>query len=162
MGHFADECRSGKGGMNKSDDEAYMAQDEDSDSDQVLLMAITNSDDVNSESWYLDTGCSNHMTGKKEWLLDIDASVKHKVKFADSSTILAEGVGQVMIKCKSGKPAFVTDVLYVPSMKNNLLSLGQLLEKGFTMNMEQNFIEVFDSKHKLVLKTLVSKTGISN
>jgi len=31
--------------------------------------------------------------------------------------------------------AYMHDVLYVPSMKNNLLSLGQLLEKDYTMTM---------------------------
>lgn len=70
VGHFAYECKSGKGGRRKPYDEAYHARDDRSDSDQVLLIVTTNSDTVeNSESWYLDTGCSNHMTGHI-WLLD--------------------------------------------------------------------------------------------
>lgn len=88
--------------------------------------------------WYLDTGCSNHMTGHKNWLLDLDESVKSKVRFADNTTIDTKGIGKVMIKRGEGKPAYLTDVLYVPSMKTNLLSLGQLLQKGFSMNMREN------------------------
>jgi len=42
-------------------------------------------------------------------------------------------------------------------MKNNLLSLGQLLEKGFKMSMEQNFIKIYDKKSRLVLKAPLSK-----
>ena len=49
------------------------------------------------------------------------------------------------------------DVLYVPSMKNNLLSLGQLLEKGFTMAMQENYIEIFYDKQRLVLKVPLSR-----
>ena len=49
------------------------------------------------------------------------------------------------------------DVLYVPSMKNNLLNLGQVLEKGFTMAMQGNHIEIFDDKQKLVLKAPLSR-----
>lgn len=78
--------------------------------------------------------------------------MKRKDKFADNSTISTEGMGKVMIHRKGGKPAFVTNVLYVPSMKTNLLSLGQLLEKGFSMNTKDNQIEVFDGKGRMVLK----------
>lgn len=135
FGHFANECRSGKGGKHKSDDEAYVAKDDGLDSEEALLMMTTKIDLDQPGIWYLDTGCSNHMTGHKNWLLDLDESVKSKVRFADNTTIDAEGIGKVMIKRGEGKPAYLTDVLYVPSMKTNLLSLGQLLQKGFSMNM---------------------------
>ncbi|RDX68217.1 hypothetical protein CR513_52817, partial [Mucuna pruriens] len=45
-------------------------------------------------------------------------------------------------------------------MKTNLLSLGQLLEKGYVMNMEHNMMKVYDSKRKLILKALLSKNRI--
>lgn len=86
-------------------------------------------------SWYLDTGCSNHMTGNKNWLIDLDKSIKGTVRFADNSTIRAEGLGKIMITRKDGRSVYMHNVLYVPTMKNNLLSLGQLLEKGYTMKM---------------------------
>jgi hypothetical protein len=37
------------------------AHADDTDSDDTLLMAITNVEDRNSNFWYLDTRCSNHM-----------------------------------------------------------------------------------------------------
>ena len=83
--------------------------------------------------------------------------MKNIVKFVDNSSIVAEGIGKVMITRNDGKVAYISDVLYVPSMKNNLLSLGQLLEKGFTMNMQQKVIEIFDSQHRLEIKAPLSK-----
>jgi len=115
------------------------------DSEQDLLMVTTNCDEDGS-CWYLDTGCSNHVTENRVWLIDLDLSVKSGVRFADNSTILAEGFGKVLIMINDGKKTFMLDVLYVLSMKNNLLSLGQLLKKGYTMTMQQNLIEVYDSK----------------
>lgn len=50
-------------------------------------MVTTNSDQHSIGSWYLDTGCSNHMTGHKEWFVEIDDQVKCRVKFADNSYI---------------------------------------------------------------------------
>ncbi|XP_004488403.1 uncharacterized protein [Cicer arietinum] len=124
---------------------------EDLDSDEVLLMATTKSDDD------LDTGCSNHMTGHKDWFVSIDEKVKREIKFADNSSVTAEGVGKVLIQRRDGKQSFICDVLYVQNMKNNLLSLGQLLEKGYSMKMEHGEMILFDSSRRLILKAPLSK-----
>jgi len=42
-------------------------------------------------------------------------------------------------------------------MQHNLLSLRQLLEKGYSMIMKQNHIEVYDSKQRLLLKAPISR-----
>jgi hypothetical protein len=41
-------------------------------------------------SWYLDTGCSNHMIGRRDWLVDFDACVKNNVRFACYSILTSE------------------------------------------------------------------------
>ena len=61
----------------------------------------------------------------------------------------------------------MSDVLYVPQMKSNLLSLGQLLEKGYSTNMKGSYMEVFDSKEKVVLKVSMTsnrtfKVGVNS
>ncbi|KAG5068162.1 hypothetical protein JHK85_000539 [Glycine max] len=94
-GHFADECKNKR--VPRNADEAKLAQDEDSDSDKVLLMATTNLEEDNVNLWYLDTGCSNHMTGHREWFVNIDDKVKSKIKFADNSSVTAKGIGKVML-----------------------------------------------------------------
>lgn len=97
------------------------------------------------------------MTGHRNWFVDLDTSVRSHVKFADDSTLAAEGMGKVLIKRKDGMHSYITDVLYVPGMKSNLLSLGQLLEKGYVMEMKNKMLKVFDSKRKLILKVPLSK-----
>ncbi|XP_017416383.1 uncharacterized protein LOC108327161 [Vigna angularis] len=64
--------------------------------EQVSLTGETNHarEDM---SWYLDTGCSNHMTSNKRWVIDLDTSVKSVVRFADDSIIRAEGSDKVLI-----------------------------------------------------------------
>jgi hypothetical protein len=66
------------------------------------MMAITNDDLNKQESWYLDTSCSNHMSGHKNWLVNYDPSRQSAIRFADSRTIKSEGVGDVLIKGKNG------------------------------------------------------------
>ncbi|XP_014524339.1 uncharacterized protein LOC106780549 [Vigna radiata var. radiata] len=111
----------------------------------------------NDLCWYLDTGCSNHVTRRKEWLVDLDSRKKSKIRFVDDSTMMAKGVGRVLLTCKNGETAYMDGVLFVPTMKSNLLSLGQLLEKAYTMSMRENSIEVFDRRKHLIIKAPISK-----
>lgn len=83
----------------------------------------------NSLSWYLDTSCSTHKIGRRDWFVSLDESTKNKVKFVDDSTLKVKEVGKVLIKIKDGKQSFISYVLFMPRMKSNLLCLGQLLEK---------------------------------
>ncbi|WVY95082.1 hypothetical protein V8G54_034170 [Vigna mungo] len=155
MGHFSYECWFNKGRSLKKDHskEAYLAKEE-SDTEPVMLMATTlsaNREPLNHEkpSWYLDSGCSNHMTCNKE---------KSKVRVADNNTLQVEGIGNVVIKRKNGTFVIIKNVLLVPEMKCNLLSIGQLVENGFTVIMgNKGQVEIFDKDKKLVLRTNICK-----
>ena len=120
-------------------------------------MATIKEEEERSDEWYLDTRCSNHMTDKKSWFSELDDSVNRKISFADNSIVCAAGIGKVLIHRKDGKKACITDVLYVPNMKSNLISIGQLLQKGYTMKMEAQALKVFDSRNILILRAPLSK-----
>ncbi|GAU35215.1 hypothetical protein TSUD_204910 [Trifolium subterraneum] len=72
-------------------------------------------------------------------------------------TLQAEGMGKMVITRDDGKNVIMEDVLYVPAMKSNLLSIGQLIQKGFEVKMKNNSLSLFDTKHKLILKTPLTK-----
>jgi hypothetical protein len=57
-------------------------------------------EDRNSNFWYLDIGCSNHMSGNKRWFLKLYDSVKRRIKFADNSEIVSQGIGKVLVQRK--------------------------------------------------------------
>ncbi|KHN11985.1 Retrovirus-related Pol polyprotein from transposon TNT 1-94, partial [Glycine soja] len=75
LGHFSTECKApptqneSKG---KQHDEAYLDKEDTevkSDDQPLLLMMTTNFDMSSCENnWYIDSGCSNHMTGNRNWL----------------------------------------------------------------------------------------------
>jgi len=56
-------------------------------------MAATSNETPNNQTWYLDTGCTNHMCGKKELFAGLDDSFRTKVKFGDGRFILVTGKG---------------------------------------------------------------------
>ena len=76
--------------------------------------------------WYLDSGCSNHMTGNKNWFTKLDESIEKVIKFADGRHIKSGGKGDILTVRKDGRKATITEVLYVPSMRTFLLHLSAL------------------------------------
>jgi len=71
------------------------------------------------------------MIGHREWLINLYLSRKTNVRLADSRNLVLEGIGDIAIKMKEERNALIEKVLLVPRMKCNLLSIGQLIEKGF-------------------------------
>ena len=63
-------------------------------------MVTNDSDKATNTEWYLDIGCSNHMTGRKDWLVGLDESVKKNVRFVDNNTVKAGGQ-EWIIRCIS-------------------------------------------------------------
>lgn len=114
-----------------------MAHDDDLDSNPVLLMVTTVEGNSPVEAMYLDTGCSNHMTCRKDFLVDLDTSRKTKIKLADSRTLVAEGVRNIVVKSNDGKIAIIENVLFVSGMKFNRMSVRQLIENGFLNSYEE-------------------------
>lgn len=116
----------------KKNGEAQFAHG-DCDSDEVLLMATTKEEDDKYDMWYLDTGYSNHMSGNKERFLYLYETMKKSVQFAKDRVVKAGGIDSVKIRSNDGKVSTISDVMYGPTMKSNLITLCQLLEKGYTI-----------------------------
>ena len=61
-------------------------------------MAYVEDTKVNREElWYLDSGCSNHMCGKKECFSDLDASFRESVKLGNNSSMAVYGKGNIRL-----------------------------------------------------------------
>ncbi|GAU22886.1 hypothetical protein TSUD_376970 [Trifolium subterraneum] len=150
FGHYARNCPVNK---DSKKDEAQLAH---SDSDDAMLMATTKMSEDKENVWYLDTRCSNHMTGNKDWFINLDESITRGIRFADNSQVNSAGIGSILVKRKDGQEVVITDVLYVPSMKSNLISICQLLEKNYSVEMHDKELKLFDAKDRLILKAPLS------
>lgn len=83
------------------------------------------------DQWYLDPGCSSHVTGRKYWFINISPSLKNKVKFANINTLSDEGIVDVLIRIKDGEKSVISNMLYIPGMKSNLLSISRLIKRNY-------------------------------
>ncbi|GJS03669.1 zinc finger, CCHC-type containing protein [Tanacetum coccineum] len=110
--------------------------------------------------WYLDNGASNHMTGTKSHFRDIDESTTGHVRFGDGSYMEIKGRGSILLGCSHHEQKIVSDVYYIPNLKSNILSLGQLTEIGCKIIMDGNKLTLYDKNKKLLMKVERSKNRI--
>ncbi|KAJ9550934.1 hypothetical protein OSB04_014979 [Centaurea solstitialis] len=94
---------------------------------------------IASHKWYLDSGCSKHMTGRKEILSNYKEEYGGSVKFGNNE--LAPVVGQGDIVCKD---ITIKNVAHVVGLNHNLFSIGKFCDKD---------LEVYFKKRRCVVRT---------
>ncbi|KAL0383157.1 UNVERIFIED_CONTAM: Retrovirus-related Pol polyprotein from transposon TNT 1-94 [Sesamum calycinum] len=84
----------------------------------------------NKEDWILDTGAFRHFCSNKALIHELLETTDGECVFMGNSTtagVLSKG--KILLKLTSGKTLALIDVLYVPSLRRNLVS-GSLLNKA--------------------------------
>ncbi|GAU13002.1 hypothetical protein TSUD_173010 [Trifolium subterraneum] len=146
LGHYQYECPTWE-------ENANFAAPEFNVNEEMLMMAHNQHDTTTANKvWFLDSGCSNHMIGTKDWLFDFDDSFRETVKLGDDSTMPVMGKGSVKI-CIEGRVCVITDVYYLPNLRNNLLSIGQLQQKNLTIIFSDNTCKIFHEERGLIVST---------
>jgi hypothetical protein len=92
------------------------------------------------DTWFLDTGASNHMTGYQSVFAELDMFVIGTVKFGDRLVVDIQGRGMILFACANGEHHALTDVYYIPSLRNNIGSLGQLDENGCQVAIRDGYL----------------------
>lgn len=86
--------------------------------------------------WTKDCGASDHMTGNRSEFIDYQPVAEDWVYVGDGHPLRIEGIGSVMLQPRmedgSVKKLILTDVLYVPKLKANLISSIKLAQGGYT------------------------------
>jgi hypothetical protein len=84
--------------------------------------------------WVVDSGATRHMTyNKLAFVQYYRLGAPVEVLTAGGTTLTAEGSGTVVVRLLQGQrivSVAITDVLYVPGLIGNLLSVPQLQDKG--------------------------------
>jgi hypothetical protein len=108
--------------------------------------------------WILDSGATNHMTGVRTVFSEIDLRVHGTIRFGDGSVTNIEGRDTILIKCKTGGHKALTGVYYIPCLKANIVSLGQMEEAGYKIVLESGFLKPWNRAGTLAAKV---KHGVS-
>ena len=83
--------------------------------------------------WFLDSGCSRHMTGDINKFTTLVPKNGGHVTFGDNSKGKILGIGTIGI---APNPT-IENVLYVDGLRHNLLSISQLCDIGFKVDFNK-------------------------
>ncbi|KAG8492422.1 hypothetical protein CXB51_009695 [Gossypium anomalum] len=85
----------------------------------------------------------------------LDRSCKTRVKIGNGQLIKAEGKGDVQI-CTATGGKIIKDVLLVPEIDRNLLSISQLLEKGYSVLFKGQECQITDPNGSRLMTVTMS------
>ncbi|KAJ9562411.1 hypothetical protein OSB04_007571 [Centaurea solstitialis] len=74
--------------------------------------------------WYMDSGCSKHMTGRKELLANFKQKYGGNVRFGNKLSAPIMGYGDIL-----HHKITINKVAYVEGLSHNLLSIGKFCDK---------------------------------
>ena len=98
----------------------------------MLFFAFFGSITPQEDTWLINSGSSKHMTGKKTSLSKLEEkNSPQKVSLGNDYQYPIKAIGEASYKLDSGTPMKMKEVLYVPGLKKNLLSISALDKKGY-------------------------------
>ena len=108
------------------------------------MMASDSASNSNSEDvWFVDSSASHHMTSHQEWFSDLRTLDRPSyIETGDDTPHPIQHISNVPFG-KEGEQTCIKKFLHVPTITKNLVSVGQIVEKGMQVrfNNEGCFIE---------------------
>jgi hypothetical protein len=131
FGHYAGQCpnrKKKKGGTAATAEETdFQTQFQKECAFHVCCSSVEYSPHI----WYIDSGASSHITGIREHFSDLrDTEVRIDISLGDNRIVTVAGIGTVSFRRENLPPISFIDVLFVPGMKKNLISVSTLQDRG--------------------------------
>jgi len=101
----------------------------------------------NHGEWIMDTGCSFHMTPRKEYLIDFEEAKSGKVRMTNNSFLEVKGIGKVKFTNQDGTSIILHGVRYIPEMSKNLISMGTLDSEGYEFRGNNGTLRVMQGSN---------------
>lgn len=99
--------------------------------------------------WYVDSGASSHMTPHAQLLSNIQPCNVGEIRSANNAKLKVNGAGNAILKiCENNVP--VKDILHVPGLTANLLSVSHIASNGNSVLFNVNGCTISNSKNEIV------------
>jgi hypothetical protein len=146
LGHYSTSCDLAK----KKPYEKNSANVANQDKEYIFnVYSKTNKENV----WLLDSGASNHCCYSKEAFQSMKQHTSI-IKVGDARELKVMGIGSVQLKIQSEcgfVNIIISDVLFVPELSVNLISIGKLAKKGYKILFEKEVCNIL-LENKIIAK----------
>lgn len=136
-GHISKFCNSKKKEHSQNKESGYVA----------VFSASTSNDG----GWYIDSGASSHLTMRDDWLYDITAPPISSIRIANDKMLEVKSSGKVNLnvvdKMGNVQTIQVKNVLFVPELATNLLSVSQMISNGCSVQFNEGGCTIFNKEN---------------
>jgi hypothetical protein len=110
---------------------------------------------THSSVWYIDSGASRHMTGVREHLTDLIQIGDLEVVLGDDRVVKTVDSGTISFQRESLPPMLLREVLYVPGLKKNLVSVSAIEERGYEVLFRDGQVLLFPKVSNITLTKVI-------
>ncbi|CAH8261258.1 unnamed protein product [Arabidopsis lyrata] len=116
----------------------YVEEEEEEEEEEIVVNYVLSTDvtlgekSYDEDIWMVYGLATIHMTPYAKYFTTLDRTHKAKVGLADGRVLMVEGKGDVKIKMKGGKKKTIKNVIFVPGLNRNVLSLSQMTSRGYS------------------------------
>ena len=114
-------------------------------SNMALVCFESNSVSIPSNSWILDSGSSIHVANSLQDFISQKTPNRDQVQVVvgNGKRVRVHAIGTVRLYLDSGFCLELNDVVYVPSMRRNLISVSKLVKSKFKVDMHEFGFDLF-------------------
>lgn len=108
-----------------------------------------------AHEWYIDSGASAHMTMNESNLVNVRPAASNDIVIGNNSKLNVKCAGDVKISFSTNNAskrdsATVTNVLCIPDICANLMSVSQMAKRGNTLVFDNIGCKIYDSTKNLI------------
>lgn len=149
-GHLRRNCDKFKAWKEKNENSLKSRNESKKSSEDNFAFTVSKME----KNWYIDSGASAHICCERKSFVNFDPNYKAKIVMANGENIETKGKGKVVLNLLNEKDETVTatlhDVLYIPEVEGNLLSIKSVVNRGFTVKFDSNKCELKTKDEKQI------------
>ena len=126
----------------------------------LVLSAVQSNEKLHDNVWIIDSGSSYHVTGNVHLFNDLTELHEDdfvELQLADSRKLVGKMTGDIILFNDENQRIKITDVIYVPGLNFNLVSVSQLCEKGFKCNFTRDNCQINCSNQNALINASKDK-----
>lgn len=150
LGHYKNKCPSGSSNSESKSSESAKKLPDAKFANAFSAVA----GEYCNEDWFIDSGASRHMTFRRDILSDFKMVNCPDISIANKELLPVKGCGTAHI-IVNGIDIAIKNVLFVPTLGANLLSVGAMTEAGNVVSFGKNGCEVHNARGDLLIRARV-------
>ncbi|OMO89770.1 Integrase, catalytic core [Corchorus capsularis] len=141
-GHYAAQCRNRKMGNDRPARPRVNLVEADEPDDIIAAVISQANIMANLKEWIVDSGATRHICANRDAFTSYTTvgEGEETIYLGDSRAAQVQGKGKVLLKLTSGKTLALQDVLHVPNIRANLISVSLLGKVGVKVSFESDKI----------------------